>query len=145
MSKFAELSLFIKKFFWLNSEQETLCNSLITENQLNWDLDSDDPSLQLKFIGGVDISFVKDSNEDACAGLVVLLYPTMEVIYEKCNMIKLTLPYIPGYLAFRECSFLLDLLEELYNTQPEIFPQVIMVDGNGILHPRGLGLASHLG
>ena len=57
----------------------------------------------------------------------------------------MTEPYIPGFLAFREVGFLMDRLEEVKNEKPELMPQVILVDGNGILHPRGLGLASHLG
>ena len=53
-------------------------------------------------IGGVDISFIKGSETDACAALVVLDATTMKVVYESCQRIMLTAPYIPGYLAFRE-------------------------------------------
>jgi len=48
-------------------------------------------------------------------------------------------------LAFREVTPLTDLLQILKQTNPDIFPQVIIVDGNGTLHPRRFGLASHLG
>ncbi|ORX92755.1 endonuclease V, partial [Basidiobolus meristosporus CBS 931.73] len=54
-------------------------------------------------------------------------------------------PYIPGFLAFREVHVLLELVEKLRNNKPEFLPQVLLVDGNGVLHPRGFGLASHLG
>ena len=54
-------------------------------------------------------------------------------------------PYIPGFLAFREVRFLLELLDELHASRPELQPQVILVDGNGILHPNRFGLACHLG
>lgn len=57
----------------------------------------------------------------------------------------LTAPYIPGYLAFREVHFLLELLAELRASQPKLLPQAILVDGNGILHPFRFGLACHLG
>ncbi|CAG8695159.1 3103_t:CDS:1, partial [Gigaspora rosea] len=60
-------------------------------------------------------------------------------------MVKLKLPYIAGFLAFREVTPLLELLQNLQQNNPEIFPQVVIVDGNGILHPRKFGLASHLG
>ena len=53
-------------------------------------------------IGGVDISFIKGSETDACAALVVLDATTLKVVYESCRRIVLTAPYIPGYLAFRE-------------------------------------------
>jgi endonuclease V len=67
------------------------------------------------------------------------------VIYEDFLPVKLKLPYIAGFLAFREVTPLLDLLQTLKQVNPNIFPQVIIVDGNGMLHPRGFGLASHLG
>ena len=60
-------------------------------------------------------------------------------------MVELTLPYIPGFLAFREVPFLKDRLDLVRKTKPNLIPQVILVDGNGILHTRGFGLASHLG
>eukprot|EP00047_Mylnosiga_fluctuans_P023705 m.144410 g.144410 ORF g.144410 m.144410 type:complete len:96 (+) comp9670_c0_seq9:438-725(+) len=69
----------------------------------------------------------------------------MEVVYSDCEMIKLTLPYISGFLAFREAPFLMRLLDRARATRPDQFPQVVIVDGNGVLHPRGFGLASHLG
>jgi len=57
----------------------------------------------------------------------------------------LTLPYVSGFLAFREVPFLIDLVNELTTYSPKYLPQIIFVDGNGYLHPRGFGLASHLG
>lgn len=100
----------------------------------------------IRYIAGVDISFVKESNVDACVCLVVLDYNNLDqVVYQQCKMVALTQPYIPGFLAFREIDHILPLLKELEETHPEWMPQMLMVDGNGILHPRGLGLASHLG
>lgn len=60
-------------------------------------------------------------------------------------MVKLELPYIPGFLAFREVPHLVPLFEQLRADQPRLWPQMVFVDGNGVLHPRGFGLASHLG
>lgn len=96
-------------------------------------------------IGGVDVSFVKDSLTEACAALVVLDARTLSVVFERCERVALREPYVPGYLAFREVGFLLRLLRELRAEHPELAPELIMVDGNGILHPHGFGLASHLG
>ena len=53
-------------------------------------------------IGGVDVSFVKGSATDACACLVVLDARTLEVVHAACRRVRLTAPYIPGFLAFRE-------------------------------------------
>lgn len=96
-------------------------------------------------VGGVDVSFIKDSETEACAALVVCSLPSLEVVYERYERVVLKAPYIPGYLAFREVGFLVSLLAELQASQPQLFPQVVLVDGNGILHPNRFGLACHLG
>ena len=120
---------------WI-SQQEELRQRLLCVSQYD----------EIQYIGGLDISFAKDSKADACVCLVVLDYNNLErVIYQKCQMIELTQPYIPGFLAFRECDAAARMLEELRETEPALVPQVIMLDGNGILHPRGFGLASHFG
>jgi deoxyinosine 3'endonuclease (endonuclease V) len=53
--------------------------------------------------------------------------------------------YIPGFLAFRELGPTIELFNRLKKQRPELWPEVIMVDGNGILHKRQCGYASHLG
>jgi len=107
-------------------------------------LDSDELD-NLKYIAGVDISFIKDNNIDACACIVVLEYPSLDVVYKKCKMVKLTQPYISGFLAFREVDFIKELYDELVKNSPNFKPQVIFVDGNGVLHPLKFGLACHFG
>eukprot|EP01122_Echinamoeba_exundans_P005630 TRINITY_DN15781_c0_g1_i1.p1 TRINITY_DN15781_c0_g1~~TRINITY_DN15781_c0_g1_i1.p1 ORF type:complete len:305 (+),score=24.03 TRINITY_DN15781_c0_g1_i1:22-915(+) len=125
-------------------EQLELKEKMILKDDVNWTLEHD-KSNTIRYIGGVDISFVKDNETDACAALVVLSYPSLEVVYERYKFIQLKLPYIPGFLAFREVGFLMELIEELKETKPDLIPQLIFVDGNGYLHPRGFGLACHLG
>lgn len=117
-------------------KQNHLKTKLVCENQLQDDI---------QYIGGVDISFVKGNLVDACAALVVLDAKTLKIVYQKCKMVQLKETYIPGFLAFREVDHLIELIEELKTKRPNLLPDVIFVDGNGILHPRGLGLASHLG
>ena len=127
------------------------------EDDFRWELDAQEEDKQLKYIGGVDISFVKDNDVDACACLIVLSYPDfkvqyssspssyiIKVVYSRMEMVKLTLPYISTFLAFREIPFLVPLINELRTSNPEIFPQIIMVDGNGLLHPRGTVKSSQL-
>ena len=53
-------------------------------------------------------------------------------------MVHLSSPYVPEYLAFREVEFLVNCVSRLLKSKPELVPQVILVDGNGMLHPRGL-------
>lgn len=127
-----------------SDEQLELKEKLVLEDRFDWVLEKDHPK-QLRFVGGVDISFVKGDEETACASLVVLAWPSLEIVYRQCQMVKMTLPYIAGFLAFREVDHLVNLVQELKRDQPDLLPQVILVDGNGILHPRGFGLASHLG
>jgi len=99
----------------------------------------------VRLIGGADISFIKGSETDACAALVVVAADSLEVVHSVCRRVVLTSPYIPGYLAFREAPFLVSLLDELRRTAPHLLPEVILIDGNGILHPNRFGLACHLG
>ncbi len=91
------------------------------------------------FIAGVDISVGK-AQEVATATVVVLSYPELEVVEIKVAQGRLDFPYIPGLLSFRESPLTLAACERL-----NIIPDLIMVDGQGIAHPRRLGLASHLG
>ncbi|XP_042525936.1 endonuclease V isoform X2 [Dipodomys spectabilis] len=115
---------------------------------VDWDTEpwQQDPSFSgLQRVGGVDVSFVKGDSACACASLVVLSYPELEVIHEESRMVSLTAPYISGFLAFREVPFLVDLVQRLRETEPGLMPQVLLVDGNGLLHPRGFGVACHLG
>ncbi|KAF0697504.1 Aste57867_11814 [Aphanomyces stellatus] len=95
----------------------------------------------VRFIGGVDISFYPNT-DDACATLVVLSFPELKVVCEASCHTTLTLPYIPTFLAFREIPALLPLFDMV---PTEFQPQMLLVDGNGELHPRGFGIASHLG
>lgn len=73
------------------------------------------------------------------------LHAWWQVVYEDCRMVSLTAPYVSGYLAFREVPFLVDAVQRLQEKDPQLMPQVLFVDGNGVLHHRGFGVACHLG
>lgn len=88
---------------------------------------------------GLDCAFDK-ANGTAYASVVVLSYPEMEVIECADAVAKLTFPYVPGLLSFREAPACLAAAAQL-QTAPDVF----LIDGQGIAHPRRLGLASHLG
>ncbi|XP_063819287.1 endonuclease V [Pseudophryne corroboree] len=124
-------------------EQTVLKDRLITSNTEAWQ--SHPEFSGLKHIGGVDLSFIKGDDTVACASLIVLNYPDLEVIYEDCCMVTLDAPYIAGYLAFREVPALANAVKRLLEKNPNLMPQVLLVDGNGILHHRGFGVACHLG
>ena len=92
-----------------------------------------------RFIAGVDISVNKNEGM-ATAAVVVLNYPELELVETKVVNGKLEFPYVPGLLSFRESPLTLAACEKLAFT-----PDLILVDGQGIAHPRRMGLASHLG
>ncbi|XP_027331368.1 endonuclease V [Abrus precatorius] len=133
---------------WITAEN-ILREKLITEESLGWELPSKSTSTitgsGLRYVGGVDISFSKNDPSKACGGLVVLDFHTLQVLYHDFSFLTLQLPYVPGFLAFREAPVLLQLLEKMKRSDNPFYPQLLMVDGNGILHPRGFGLACHIG
>jgi deoxyribonuclease V len=92
-----------------------------------------------RFIAGVDISVGKEDGM-ATGAVVILNYPELRVVETKVARGQLELPYIPGLLSFRESPLTLAACQKL-----TITPDLILVDGQGIAHPRRLGLASHLG
>ena len=95
----------------------------------------------LQYIAGVDISFVKDSpNHSACAMLTILTFPSLEVVHTSSAVVEMKEPYIPGFLAFREVGYLMERMDSVKQHHLHLMPQLIFVDGNGILHPRGIKL-----
>ena len=92
-----------------------------------------------KFIAGADLSFDKGSDV-VWAGIVVLSFPDLEVVEERGLQTTAPFPYVPGLLSFREAPSLLQVWETLAHT-----PDVLVLDGQGLAHPRRFGLACHLG
>ena len=92
-----------------------------------------------RFIAGADISVTKSSGI-ARAAVVVLEYPSFELVEVQTAEGKLFFPYVPGFLSFRESPLLVSAFEKLSTN-----PGILLVDGQGIAHPRRLGIASHLG
>ena len=88
-------------------------------------------------IAGVDVDL---EAERARAAIVVLRYPDLTPLDSVTADVELAFPYIPGLLAFREGPAILTAWDKLQTK-----PDVIMFDGQGIAHPRGIGIASHMG
>lgn len=93
----------------------------------------------IRYIAGADIATSKDSPK-AYAGVVVLRYPELEVVEERGLEDEVVFPYVPGLLAFREGPVLIKVFEQLLTE-----PDVMVFDGQGLAHPRGMGIATHVG
>ena len=92
-----------------------------------------------RLIAGIDISS-PDARGVARGAVVVLSYPEFGIVEVKIVEDKVMFPYIPGLLSFRESPLLLAAFEKLCNV-----PDLVLIDGQGIAHPRRFGLASHVG
>jgi len=90
-------------------------------------------------VAGTDVSFSKEDNM-LYAGIVVFSYPELEIVEQSSYTCEAAFPYVPGLLSFREIPPLLEAFKKLKTA-----PGVIICDGQGLAHPRGFGLASHLG
>ena len=109
--------------------QEQLRHKVITYDQLK----------EVKYVAGVDIGF-EDNYKISKAAVAVLSYPKLELVEKAIARIPTAFPYVPGYLSFREIPAILEAFPQLDRT-----PDLILCDGQGLAHPRRLGLASHLG
>jgi deoxyribonuclease V len=90
-------------------------------------------------VGGADVSYNKRGRW-LYAALVVLRSDTLEVLDHSGAVCEVTFPYVPGLLSFRETPAVLQAFAGL-----RVRPEVLLCDGQGIAHPRRMGLASHLG
>lgn len=95
------------------------------------------PAIHL--VAGADVSYNTGSAR-FYAGVVVLKFPELSLVEESVAIGNVSFPYIPGLLSFREAPILLQAFRKL-SSQPD----VILFDGQGIAHPRGIGIASHIG
>ena len=110
--------------------QRNLAPRVSTQDELIW---------PIRYVAGLDIS-PPDVDGNAVGAAVVLELPELQVVEVKLYKGKPNFPYVPGLLSFREAPLVLVALEHLVTT-----PDVVLVDGQGLAHPRRFGLACHLG
>ena len=113
--------------------QEALAQRIIPRTRFAPTCDFD----TIHTVAGVDVGI---KGNVAKAAVVVLSYPDLHLLDRSTIVQPVPFPYVPGLLSFRECPSLLAAFEHL-----SLEPDLIIVDGQGIAHPRRLGLASHLG
>lgn len=112
-------------------KQNELRDKIITYD--NYDTNS------LRLVAGVDLAYwKKGDNEYAVCCIVVIDIDTHEVIEKKHFSGRIEVPYMPGFLAFRELPLILETAKLLENV-----PDIYIFDGNGYLHPRHMGIATH--
>ncbi len=92
---------------------------------------------KLRTVAGVDAAF---SDDRVFASACLYDFPGMIAVEQQSCILPLSFPYVPGFLAFREGPAVIAALQKLSRT-----PDLILVDGQGIAHPRGIGLASCIG
>ena len=93
----------------------------------------------VSFVGGVDVGF-ESNNTVTRAAVVVLRFPELELEDQVLARVPTTFPYVPGLLSFREGPAIIAALDSLQS-----IPDLLLFDGQGIAHPRRLGIASHIG
>ncbi|MCI0491176.1 MAG: deoxyribonuclease V [Blastocatellia bacterium] len=94
---------------------------------------------EVETVAGCDISFNKFSDR-IYAGIIVLKLPGLEILERATVVTTVSFPYIPGLLSFRETPALLEVWKRLTKR-----PDVVMLDGQGLAHPRRFGIACHFG
>ncbi|KAJ3398206.1 hypothetical protein HDU80_009144 [Chytriomyces hyalinus] len=136
--------------------QDRLKTNLITLNHnLSFTIGPDRLLKDLHHVVGVDVSFYPStqpehtdasSSEVAVICLAVLSFPQLQLVHEIIKEVHLPIPYIPGFLAMREAPAVSSVLADLALSAPHLYPpQILFVDGNGVFHPRGFGVASQIG
>lgn len=109
------------------------------QEKLSGRVERQDRLADVRRVGGTDLGFA-DGGKTARAAVVVLDYPSLELVEWAVAERPATFPYVPGLLSFREIPALMAAWRKLRNR-----PDVVLCDGQGIAHPRRIGIASHFG
>ncbi|MBI4499481.1 MAG: deoxyribonuclease V [Chloroflexi bacterium] len=123
----------------LHPWQVTLAEATAIQQRLAAQVVRADRLEGVRLVAGADVHFPV-RRDLAYAVVLVLSYPDLEPVEVRAAEREMTFPYRPGFLSFREVPPLLAAFEQV-----RMVPDLLFVDGQGIAHPRRLGLASHLG
>lgn len=109
------------------------------QNSLKHKIITEDTFKQTRYIGGADVAYDISGNRASCV-VAVLSFPDLEMQTSSSFTGNVGFAYIPGLLAFREGP----LIEKAFS-RLKITPDILMIDGHGICHPGGIGIATHMG
>ena len=123
----------------LHSWQVTIDQARAIQRRLVTLISTKNEIISPQLIAGVDIA-APNAQGIATGAVVVLSYPQLNLLEVKVAKQKVSFPYVPGFLSFRELPPILSACEKLLKD-----PDLVLVDGQGMAHPRRFGLASHLG
>lgn len=123
----------------LSYENIKIPEATLIQNELRSRINTDEQELNILSIGGADISLNLYSTT-IYAGIIHLSFPQMQPIAYSLVQDETRFPYVSGYLAFREVPALVKVWEQMQQK-----PDVLVVDGHGIAHPRHMGIATHFG
>ena len=117
----------------------TAAEAIALQKELAGRVDAHTPLDRCELIAGADVSYNRFSNT-IYAGVVVLRREDAAVVEKRGAVCETAFPYVPGLLSFREAPALLEAFARV-----EAEPDVVMLDGQGLAHPRRFGLACHVG
>lgn len=117
----------------------SVAEATVLQRELRDCVDNREQDLSIGLIGGADISLNLYSTT-IYAGIILLSFPELRPVGWSLIKSETHFPYVPGYLAFREVPALVQAWRQL-----TVKPDVLVVDGHGIAHPRRLGIATHFG
>jgi deoxyinosine 3'endonuclease (endonuclease V) len=113
------------------------------QNEMRIHLDRTSALTDVTFVGGCDLTV--DGGLMVGCFVVVDVTDSYRSVYEKCTIVDVDVPYIPGLLSFREGPVVLQCLREFRGARPDLRLDALLVDGCGEWHPRGFGLACFVG
>lgn len=109
--------------------QKELRNKVITSNKFK----------QVKTVAGADIAILKSEKKLVC-GIIVFSYPDLRIMERNREIVDETFPYVPTLLAFREAPAIIKTYARVIKK-----PDILILDGQGLAHPRRFGIACHVG
>ncbi|GAC1364447.1 MAG: deoxyribonuclease V [Ktedonobacteraceae bacterium] len=123
----------------LHEWQLSMQEAIALQHELAGRIILEDRVGEVRLVAGVDMA-INEEHEAARAAVVLLTYPEMAVVERHVYEEAIRMPYIPGLLSFREAPSVLGAFKKLRKR-----PDLVLVDGQGIAHPRRIGIGAHLG